>query len=38
MIQRCFIYLVPDYAGAAKERYPSLKKTAPTAKEEDGRG
>jgi hypothetical protein len=28
-IQRCFIYLDPDYAGADTERYPWLKETAP---------
>jgi hypothetical protein len=29
-IQRCFIYLDPDYAGADTERYPWLKEAAPT--------
>lgn len=29
-IQRCFIYLDPDYAGADTERYPWLGETAPT--------
>jgi hypothetical protein len=28
-IQRCFIYLDPDYAGADTERYLWLRKAAP---------
>ena len=32
LIQRCFIYLDPDYAGADTARYPWLKETAPVAK------
>ena len=32
-IQRCFIYLDPDYAGADTERYPWLKEVAPVAAE-----
>ena len=35
-IQRCFIYLDPDYAGADMERYPWLKEKAAVA-EPDGR-
>jgi hypothetical protein len=35
-IQRCFIYLDPDYAGADTERYPWLQEQAPTTKV-DGR-
>jgi hypothetical protein len=29
-IQRCFIYLDPDYAGADTERYPWLREAVPT--------
>lgn len=32
-IQRCFIYLDPDYAGADTARYPWLKEAAPVAAE-----
>ena len=28
-IQRCFIYLDPDYAGVDTERYPWLREKAP---------
>lgn len=35
-IQRCFIYLDSDYAGADTERYPWLQEQAPTTKV-DGR-
>lgn len=37
LIQRCFIYMDPDYAGADTERYPWLREAAPTAKG-DGHG
>lgn len=38
-IQRCFIYLDPDYAGADTERYPWLREQAPTrGGQEDCRG
>ena len=32
-IQRCFIYLDPDYAGADTARYPWLKEASPVATE-----
>lgn len=39
LIQRCFIYLDPDYAGADTDRYPWLAETAPlTSAEENGGG
>jgi hypothetical protein len=38
-IQRCFIYLDPDYAGADTERYPWLMEQASTTTpKEDGHG
>jgi ketosteroid isomerase-like protein len=36
-IQRCFIYLDPDYAGADTERYPWLREAAPVAGESNSR-
>jgi len=37
-IQRCFIYLDPDYAGADTERYPWLKEAAPVSGAEGANG
>lgn len=38
LIQCCFVYLDPDYAGADTERYPWLREQAPAAKEDGQRG